>query len=92
MAKYFMFGKYSADAVKGLSPQRTKLVVDIIEKAGGRVSSMYVLLGKYDLAFVADFPGTAEVMKASIAITKATGIGITTAPAITVEEFDRITA
>jgi uncharacterized protein with GYD domain len=91
MAKYLMFGKYSAEAVKGMTPQRTRTVVETIEKAGGKVNAMYALLGCHDLAFVVDFPGTAEVMKASIAITKATGIGITSSPAMTVEEFDRIT-
>jgi len=42
------------------------------------------------LAFVVDFPGMAEVLKASVALTKLTGIGFTTSPAISVEEFDKI--
>jgi len=91
MAKYLMFGKYSAEAVRGMAPQRTKAVVEAIEKAGGKVNAMYALLGCHDLAFIVDFPGNAEVMKASIAITKATGIGLTSSPAMTVEELDRIT-
>jgi uncharacterized protein with GYD domain len=91
MAKYLMFGKYSAEAIKGMSPQRTKSVVEAVEKAGGKVNAMYVLLGRYDLVFMVDFPGTAEAMKASIAITRATGIGFDSSPAVSVEEFDRIT-
>jgi uncharacterized protein with GYD domain len=51
---------------------------------------MYAVLGKYDLAFIVDFPGTAEAMKASIAVTRLTGIGFTTSPAISIEEFDRM--
>jgi uncharacterized protein with GYD domain len=90
MAKYLMFGKYSANAVKGMTPQRTRSVVEIIERSGGKVNAMYALMGSYDLAFVVDFPGNSEVMKASIGITKATDIGITSSPAMTVEEFDRI--
>lgn len=90
MAKFLMLGRYSSEAVKGIASERTKKVVGAIEKAGGKVDSMYALLGRYDLAFVVDFPGMKDVMKASIAITKATDIGFNTLPAITVEEFDKI--
>jgi len=92
MAKFLMLGKYSSEAVKGISADRTKKVVSAIEKSGGKVDSMHALLGAYDLAFMVDFPGMKDVMKASIAITKSTDIGFNTLPAITVEEFDKITA
>lgn len=90
MAKFLMLGKYSAEAVRGITAERTKKVVEIIEKSGGKMNSMFALLGNYDLAFMVDFPGVAEAMKASVGLTKLTGIGFTTSPAITVEEFDRI--
>ena len=90
MAKFLMLGRYSVEAIKGIAPERTKKVVETIEKAGGKVNAMYALLGKYDLAFVVDFPGMTEVIKASVGITKLTGIGFTSSPAISVEEFDRI--
>ncbi|MDD2689310.1 MAG: GYD domain-containing protein [Candidatus Omnitrophica bacterium] len=90
MAKFLMLGKYSAEAIKGITAERTKKVTETIEKAGGKVNSMYALLGKYDLAFVVDFPGMAEVLKASVALTKLTGIGFTTSAAMSVEEFDKI--
>ena len=90
MAKFLMLGKYSVEAIKGITAERTKKVVQTIENAGGNVNSMYALLGNYDLAFVVDFPGITEMMKASVALTKLTGIGFITSPAISVEEFDRI--
>ncbi len=90
MARFFMLGKYSLEAVKGISASRTKKVVDIIKKAKGNVDSMYALVGTYDLAFIVDFPGTSEVMKASVALTKSTGISFTTFPALTIEEFDKL--
>lgn len=90
MAKYLMLGKYSVEAIKGISADRTKRVVEVIEKSGGKVSSMYALLGNCDLAFVADFPGNSEAIKASVALTKLTGIAFTTSPAVTVEEFDKL--
>jgi uncharacterized protein with GYD domain len=90
MAKFLMLGKYSTDGVKGIATERTKKVVEAIQKAGGKATAMYALLGNYDLAFVVDFPGNADVIKASIAITKLTSIGFTTCPAIPVEEFDKM--
>jgi uncharacterized protein with GYD domain len=90
MAKFLMLGKYSVDGVKGIAAERTKKVVEIIQKSGGKVNAMYALLGKYDLSFVVDFPGNDDAMKASIAITKLTDIGFITCPAIPIEEFDKI--
>jgi uncharacterized protein with GYD domain len=54
------------------------------------VNSMYALLGKYDIVLITDFPGVAEVMKASIELNKLTNIAFTSFPAITIEEFDKI--
>jgi uncharacterized protein with GYD domain len=90
MAKYLMLGKYSVEAIKGISADRTKRVLETIERAGGKVNSMFALLGNYDLAFVVDFPGIAEAIKASVGLTKLTGIGFTTSAAISVEEFDKL--
>ena len=92
MAKFFMYGKYSQDAIKGISSERTKEALDLITKSGGKVSSMYALLGKYDIVLITDFPAVADVMKASIALNKLTGIAFTSFPAITIEEFDKIAA
>ena len=91
MATFMMFGKYSVEALKGIKPQRTQQVVDMIEKAGGKVEAMYATLGQNDLVFVIDFPGVSEAMTASVAIGKATGIGFTTAPAVSVAQFDKLT-
>ena len=90
MAKFLMLGKYSLEAVKGITPERTKKVVEAIEKSGGKVNSMYALLGCHDLAFIVDFPGNSDAIKSSIAITKLTGIGFVTYPAVSVEEFDKM--
>ncbi len=90
MAKFLMLGKYSKEAIQGISSERTKKAVSLIEKAGGKVSSMYALLGNYDLALTVDFPGVAEAMKTSIALMDLSGVAFTTSCAISVEEFDRI--
>jgi uncharacterized protein with GYD domain len=53
---------------------------------------MYALLGPYDLVFIVDLPGTQEAMKASVKLSKATGIAFTSCPAMTVEHFDKLMA
>ncbi|MCX5697353.1 MAG: GYD domain-containing protein [Candidatus Omnitrophica bacterium] len=90
MAKFFMYGKYSKDAVEGISADRTIKALDVIAKAGGKVNSMYALLGKYDIVLITDFPGVTEVMKASVGLNKLTNIAFTSFPAIPMEEFDKI--
>jgi uncharacterized protein with GYD domain len=90
MAKFFMFGKYSAEAMKDISAERTGKALNVIQKFKGRVDGMYALLGEHDLVLILDLPGTAEAMQVSVALNKLTGIGFTTAPAINVEEFDEL--
>lgn len=90
MATFLMFGKYSSEAIKGISSKRTEETVSLIRKFGGEVRSMYVLLGEKDLVFVLTFPGIEQAMKASVALSKLTGISFTTLPAVSVEDFDKM--
>lgn len=90
MATFIMLGKYSQAGLKGATAARTKDAVALLKKAGGKVQAMYALLGKYDLAFIVDFPGTPEAMKASLELSLMTGVGFTTSPAVKVEEFDKL--
>jgi uncharacterized protein with GYD domain len=90
MATFFMFGKYSHEAMKALSAERTQQAVSEIKKLGGEVNAMHVLLGEYDLVFCVALPGVEEAIKASVTLTKLTGISFTTCPAVTVEAFDRL--
>jgi uncharacterized protein with GYD domain len=87
-----MCGKYSLEALKGIKAERTQKSVKLIEKFGGKVEAMYAVLGEQDLVFILDFPGIEEAAKASIALAKTTGIAFSTSPAISVDQFDKITA
>jgi len=87
-----MFGKYSSEALKEMSAERTDKAVNLIKKFGGEVNSMYALLGEQDLVLIVDFPGVEQAMKASVALTKMTGVSFTSSPAVAVEDFDKIIA
>ena len=90
MATFLMFGKYSSEAMKGMSSKRTEEATSLIKKFGGEVKSMYSLLGEKDLVIILTFPGMEQTMKASVALNKLTGISFTTSPAVTIEEFDKL--
>ena len=91
MATYLMFGKYSSQALQGMSIARTDKARELVKQFGGEVDAIYATLGDHDLVIIASLPGTEEAMKASLALTKLTGITFSTTPAVTVEEFDKLT-
>jgi len=92
MATFVMFGKYSTEGLRGITPERTEECVSLVKKFGGEVKAIYQLLGEVDLVSIATFPGIEEAMKASVALGKLTGISFTTSPAVTVEQFDKMMA
>jgi uncharacterized protein with GYD domain len=85
-----MLGKYGAEALKGMSAGRTEKAKGVIAGLGGEVSAIYALVGAYDLVLIVDLPGVQEAMKASVELTKLTGISFSTSPAVIVEEFDKL--
>ena len=90
MATFLMFGKYSAEGVKGISSQRTKKAADLIKKQGGQVKGIYAMLGMADLLLIVDLPGVEAAMQTSVALGKLTGVSFCTHPAVSVEEFDQM--
>jgi uncharacterized protein with GYD domain len=92
MSTFFMFGKYSAEAIKGISAARTEKASKVISDNGGSLTSAYALLGDYDLVLIVELPGIEEAMRTSLALNKLTGISFSTASAVTVEQFDKLAA
>ena len=92
MSIFMMFGKYSSEALKGISPERTDKAVEVIKKNGGKVISMYAVLGEHDLVLTLDFPDSEKALAASVALNKLTGISFTTSPVVEVEKFDKLIA
>ena len=90
MATFLMFGKYSSRALQEMSIQRTDKAVELVKQFGGEVQAMYATLGQHDLVLVVSLPGIDEAIKASVALTKLTGITLSTSPAVTVQEFDKL--
>jgi len=90
MATYLMFGKYSADSIKAISAKRTGDAAALLQKYDGTLLSGYALLGEHDLVLIVELPDTEQAVKASVELSKMTGIAFTTSPAVSVENFDRL--
>lgn len=90
MPIFLMFGRYSSEAIKGISSERTDQAVALIKEKGGHIKSMYAVLGEHDLVFTVDFPDAEKAMAASVELRRLTGITFTTSPVVEVEKFDRL--
>ncbi|NLF67877.1 MAG: GYD domain-containing protein [Candidatus Anammoximicrobium sp.] len=87
---FFMFGKYSGEALEAISPKRTATARELVKKLGGKVKDIYALLGQYDLVLIVELPTMTDAMKAAVALGRETGISFCTAPAMTVADFDKL--
>lgn len=90
MPIFLMFGKYSSEAIKGISSERTDSARELIEANDGKIISMYAVMGEHDLVFTIDFPGADNAMAASVALCHLTGIHFSTSPVVDVEQFDKL--
>ena len=90
MTTFVFFGKYTRKAMEGMSAERTKQGGDLLEKFGGKPIAGYHLLGETDMIFIGDFPSVEKAMQFSVALSKLTHIRLTTSPAVTIEEFDKL--
>jgi len=91
MTTFIMTGRYSIEAIKAISGERTAKAKDIVEQSGGKLQALYATMGDTDLLAIVEFPGVGEAVKASIGLSKALGISFSTVPALKVEEFDKLT-
>ena len=90
MSTYLVFGKYSMDAVKAVSAERTEESMALIKQNGGEFKGGYALLGDIDLVLIVDMPDTEHAMKTSAALSNLLGISFSTAPAVSVADFDKM--
>jgi len=90
MPIYLLFGKYTSEAAKNISSDRTEKVREVIRKNGGKIISMYAVMGEHDLVFTIDFPEGNNALKTSVALHKLTGIHFSTSAVVDVEQFDKL--
>ena len=90
MAKFVMFGKYTQTSMDGISASRTESANEVIREHGGETIGIYALLGAFDLILIVELPDIETAMQVSLKLTRLTGAGFQTSPAVDVGAFDAI--
>jgi uncharacterized protein with GYD domain len=92
MKTFLIFGKSSSSELKEISIRYRAELVSLVVGFGGDVKSMYVMLREKYLVLILAFPEIKRAMKASVALSKLTGISFRILPAVPVDEFNEIMA
>ena len=92
MATYLMFGTLTQAARKAVSAKRTDDAIALIKKYGGEYKAGYALLGDVDYVVILDLPDTEHAMQVSMGLSRLLDISFRTAPAVTIDEFDKLVA
>ena len=69
---------------------RTVQAREVITQNGGKIISMFAVMGEHDLVFTIAFDSADKAMATSVALYKLTGIHFTTSPVVDVEQFDKL--
>lgn len=92
MATYIMFGTLTQAARKVVSAKRTEDAMALIKKHGGEFKAGYALLGEVDFVVILDLRDTEHAIQVSVALSRLLDINFRTAPAVGIDEFDRLAA
>ena len=90
MATFVMFGNYTQGSMEDISASRTERAQGAIRAHGGETIGIYALLGAFDLMLIVELPDVETAMQVSLELTRLTGIGFQTSPAVDVAAFDAL--
>ena len=90
MAKFVMLGRYTQASMGEISASRTEKAEEVIRAHGGEAIGIYALLGAFDLVLVVELPDVETAMRVSLELTRLTGVGFQTSPAVDVARFDAL--
>ena len=80
MATYILLMKYTDEGVKNIKdlPRRIQQATEGGEKMGGKVLSLYPVMGEYDYVCIAEFPDDETTMTYSLVLMSLGNVRITT--------------
>ncbi len=90
MKTFLMLGKSSSKELREIGLKYKAEVVSLVRNFGGDVKSIYVMLREKYLVLILTFPGMKKAMKASVALSKLTGISFEIRSAVPVEELNKV--
>lgn len=85
MKTFLLFGKSSPEELNEISSKYRAEIVRLVNNLGGEVKAMYILLKEKYLFFILTFLETKRIWKASVALSKLTGISFKVLPALPVK-------
>jgi len=93
MPTYVTLWKYTKDGLMDINktPQRFEIVKKIIEKAGGKLLSIYGLIGEYDLITVMELSDEKVATSTILKICSTGRITSQTMTALSIDDFLKIT-
>ena len=92
MTTYIMFGTLTQAARKAVSAKRTEDALALIKKLGGEFKAGYALRGEVDFVAILDLPNMESTIPVSVGLSRLLDINFRTAPAVGIDEFDRLAA
>lgn len=92
MATYLMFGTSTQAARNAVSAKRTEDALALIKKHGGELKAGYATFGEVDFVVIVDLPDNARAIQVSLGLGRLLDINFRTAPAVSIDEFDRLAA
>jgi uncharacterized protein with GYD domain len=92
MPLYFWQASYTPSGTQGLikdgGSKRRQVVQQMIEKAGGKLHSMYFAFGEADVLGIAEFPDQVTAAALSLVVNASGAVQFRSTPLLTAEEID----
>ena len=94
MSTYIILVNWTDQGVKTVkeSPQRLATAKKVIEAAGGKMTSFYLTMGRYDMVAIAEAPNDESVATVMLNLGRGGGIRTETMRAFTEDQYQDIIA
>jgi uncharacterized protein with GYD domain len=94
MPTYIALARWTQQGVENIkeSPSRLEAFKQLVESAGGKVKSFYMVTGQYDMIVIAEAPSGDVMAKVALATASKGGIRTETIRAFTEDEYRKIIA
>ena len=90
MKTFLILGKSSCPELREIGLKYKREVVNLVETFGGDVKSIYLMIREKYLVLILGFSEIKKAMRASIALSKLTGISFRILPVVPVDEINNI--
>jgi uncharacterized protein with GYD domain len=93
MPKYLIKARYTSEGLKGLKAEggtgRREVVANMLKSVGGRLESMYFVMGEDDVILIAEAPDNAAITAVSLTTSASGAVHTQTIGLLTPEDVDK---